>query len=376
MSEQSTEQRTCRFPGCTRPAVESAHGTGRPPEYCADPEHTRASAWRARQARSATASDQPVDERPVDTARQRAGAIRGQVTEMGEHFLTQFQAMLDELATLSDPEAVEAQLESVTNDAAEQVAAARARATRAEQAQHDAEQQRAEADAAAEEATTAEQQRTARVAELEQQLGQTQGQLEEDQRSHADELAQVRQQLTDAEGARTAAENRAHDLERDLAHATDQVQAAEQATVEATRRAEAAEQAVIEHDQAARSATDRADRAETQLGTAQTRLDEVRDELSQARGQLATVTAERDAAHRDVEQARAYGEQRVADLRASYDQQVTQLRSERDTHASEARDERRRADRAEAQLDPATETGNAPPTSSRPRRRRTGGGDT
>ncbi|MPY81316.1 MAG: hypothetical protein GEV04_23495 [Actinophytocola sp.] len=68
------------------------------------------------------------------------------------------------------------------------------------------------------------------------------------------------------------------------------------------------------------------------------------------RGQLATATAERDGARGDVEQAQAYGEQRVADLRSSYDQQVEQLRGERDTAAAEAREERRRADRAEAQL--------------------------
>ena len=55
---------------------------------------------------------------------------------------------------VGDTEAAEAQIESVTSEAAGQVAAASARASRAEQAQRRAEADRAEADAAAAEATT------------------------------------------------------------------------------------------------------------------------------------------------------------------------------------------------------------------------------
>jgi len=36
---QHIEQRTCRFPGCERPAVSEDAGTGRPPEYCDDEGH-------------------------------------------------------------------------------------------------------------------------------------------------------------------------------------------------------------------------------------------------------------------------------------------------------------------------------------------------
>ncbi|MPZ12773.1 MAG: pyridoxal-phosphate dependent enzyme, partial [Kiloniellaceae bacterium] len=93
-----------------------------------------------------------------------------QVREVSEHFLAQFRELVDELATLGDPDAVEAQLETVTTEADEQVAAASARATRAEQAQRRAEVERGQAEAAAEEALTAEQDRAARVAELDEQL--------------------------------------------------------------------------------------------------------------------------------------------------------------------------------------------------------------
>jgi len=146
MSEPQTETRTCRFPGCQRPAA-LGDGTGRPPEYCDDPAHNRVTAWRARKLMQ-EGSRQP-ESRPVDAARQRASVITGQVTGMIEHLGQQMTVLLEELRTVGDPEAVEVQLEAVSSEAAEQVASANARASRAEQAQRRAEAEREEADAAA-----------------------------------------------------------------------------------------------------------------------------------------------------------------------------------------------------------------------------------
>ncbi|MDH6238234.1 hypothetical protein [Cryobacterium sp. CG_9.6] len=70
---------------------------------------------------------------------------------MIEHLQQQLVLVVDDLQTIADPDAAQAQIESVTADAAEQVASAAARANRAETAMHEAEANRAEADAAAEE---------------------------------------------------------------------------------------------------------------------------------------------------------------------------------------------------------------------------------
>lgn len=74
---------------------------------------------------------------------------------MIEHLGQQLTVLVEELRTVGDPEAAEAQIESVSSEAAEQVAAANASAPRAEQALRRAEAQKDEADAAAEEATRA-----------------------------------------------------------------------------------------------------------------------------------------------------------------------------------------------------------------------------
>jgi len=69
------------------------------------------------------------------TPRQRASELHGQVAGMIEHLGQQIQGLLEELRTVADPEAAELQIEAVTSHAAEQVATATARVSRAEQAQ-------------------------------------------------------------------------------------------------------------------------------------------------------------------------------------------------------------------------------------------------
>ena len=101
-----TEQRTCRFPGCARPAVAAEAGTGRLPEYCDDEGHNRAAAWRTRR-RLGTEPARSLEEekRPVDAARQRASEIRGQVAGMVEHLGQQLNTLVEELRTAGDPDA-------------------------------------------------------------------------------------------------------------------------------------------------------------------------------------------------------------------------------------------------------------------------------
>ena len=149
-----TEEKPCRFPGCPLPAATSETGSGRPPEYCDDPGHNRAAAWRERKRLQRLAESRPPEEaaRPVQAAQQRATEITTQLTQLADRFLDQLPKALEELRTLGDLTAAEAQIATMQSEAQEQVAAAEGRAVRAEQAQRAAQAERDEADAAAAEA--------------------------------------------------------------------------------------------------------------------------------------------------------------------------------------------------------------------------------
>ncbi|WP_146069862.1 hypothetical protein [Cryobacterium sp. M15] len=137
---QQIDQRTCAFPGCENPVASPEAGTGKPPQFCDDPAHNKGAAWRARrQLGSDSSQSDEAEKRPVDAARQRAGQLHGQVAGMIEHLSLQLNALVKELHTVADPDAPEVQIESVTAEAAERVAAASARAIRAEQGQRQAE---------------------------------------------------------------------------------------------------------------------------------------------------------------------------------------------------------------------------------------------
>ena len=355
MSEPQTEQRTCRFPGCTHPPEPSDGTAGRPPEYCDDPGHTRAAAWRARRraAQDGGAAVVRDEARPVDAARQRASEIRGQVAGMVEHLSEQLRVLVAELHTVGDVDAAEAQIESVTTEAAEKVASASARATRAEQAQRKAEADRSEADAAAAEACDATEQAQIALDGAHAQLADAARAVELLAAQLADVDAQRRQAEADSE--------RLHaDLALALAHQVEvdreRDEANLQARSEAGARAQAEERAraalARAESEAARAAgaLEETTQARADLAVARTERDTLRESLGELRASLAVTTSERDAARADVEHERAHGDQRVGDLLAGHDQQVTQLRAELAQVRDDAREQRSRADRAETQL--------------------------
>lgn len=322
MSEQLTEERTCRFPGCRRPAM-AGDGTGRPPEYCDDPKHNRAAAWRARQ-RLGEDEARAEEARPVDAARQRASEISGQVSGMIEHLGQQLAALVDELRTVGDPGAAEAQIESISTEAAEKTAAANARATRAEQAQRRAEAEKAEADAAAQEATQQAGELTETLAALEEELTAA--------RRTGEELAQAR---AAAEQDRAQAEAAANGLRAELEVARAQLVRTEQERDTAADRAEASGREKADAENRAATEAERAQRAEAAASDARAQLDAVRADLDRVRetaadlrGSVATLTAERDAARADTARERAHGDQRVEDLRTTYERQTDQLHAE------------------------------------------------
>lgn len=336
MSENpaAVEKRTCRFPGCQRPPEAPEASTGRPPEYCDDPTHNRASAWRARQQVSDVAP-RAAEARPVDSARQRASEITGQVTGMIEHLGQQLTVLLEELRTVGDPEAAEAQMESVSSEAAEQVAAANVRATRAEQAQRRAEAQKDEADAAAQEATRSGEQAAQELSGAREELDAAQ--------ARAERLAV---ELADSQAAAVADRDRAQaeaaGLQNELGSVRVQLERTVQDRDAALARFEAEEHARNEAEQRATGAVQRAeleaaraDREEAaaaevraQLESLRAEYDAAREAAGEMRSRVASLTAERDAARTDVDRERGHGEQRVKDLRETYGRQIDQLREE------------------------------------------------
>ena len=270
---------------------------------------------------------------------------------MVEHLGVQLNALVDELRTVADPDAAEAQIESVTVEAAEQVAAAAARASRAEQAQRRAETEQAEADAAATEASdlaehlqnTAEELRSQLVASEQAReqaavvLLEVRAAAKAQQLQAQGEVAELREQLT-------ATHARLNKTERDR---DDAVNRAETATVARAEAEERARGAVARTD----IENARADRAETetlelreQLERARAEHDKARDTLGDLRGHIATVTTERDGARAEVEREQLHADQRVTDLRTSHEQQISQLREELTQLRTELREQRSRAE--------------------------------
>ncbi|MBT2556080.1 TniQ family protein [Arthrobacter sp. ISL-5] len=353
---QQSEQRTCRFPGCVRPAVSADAGTGRPPGYCDNEGHNRTAAWRARRRPADELSRSAPDEkRPVDASRQRAGELSGQVAGMVERLGQQLTALIEELRTVADPDAAEAQIESVTAEAATEVAAATARTSRAEQAQRLANAERLEADAATSEASDLAEQQHATLAVTQHELGDRTHTLDQ----MTAELAAVRA-AAEAQNAQAQAE--LSQLREQLATVRTRLGEAEHECDDANARSETASTARAESDGRARGAVARADdnaaraqRAEADLAKIRDEIDQSRivrdtiwEEASSLRGNLATATVERDAAWADVERERTHGDQRVSDLRTAQDQQLTLLRDEAAELRQEVREQRGRADRAQA----------------------------
>ena len=299
----ATPSQRCGFPGCDRPR-QPAVGPGRPPEYCDDPKHTTLASYRARkrqQPAAGTAADLPGDiDRPVSVGRLAAAELVTQTRELAGDLLARFQRLADTLATISDPDAAAIEVEAVTAEQAERVAAAQARATHAEHATRAAHVARQEAQTVADQAVAA---------------------------------------LEDSETARSQAERDAQtardQADREITRLREQLQAAHAEATEAHQRAAAA--------------TDRATRAEEAALTTTQRLT---DDLDRQRQRHDDAAAQLRADHAEqIRRLRESSEERLRDAEAA----AAQLRHthEQALEASQAAREEasRRADRAEAQND-------------------------
>jgi colicin import membrane protein len=376
MSETEQLERTCRYPGCTRPPARPEAGTGRPPEYCDDPEHTRAAAWRERRRLDQQAGPgrpSPVPARPVDAARQRASEIRGQVAGMIEHLEVQLAELAEQLRTAGDPDAAEVQLETVATEAAEQVAAANVRASRAEVAQRKAESERSEADDAALEATAAAERLEGDLEDLRGQLGEVTAARERlgvDLEAGRDAAALEREEALAAITAvgQEFAAVRTHlvDVEQERDTLSLRLQESGQARNQALAQARAAESRADRAEAATAAVTGERDEARREAG-------QLREQVAEVRGGLVAVTAERETARAEIAHERERGDQRLTDAQESHRRQLAERQGEVDELRAEVREQRTRADRAEGQLavrqGGAGETPTDKPAASKRRRR-------
>jgi len=166
MSTTTIARTTCKYPGCGEPAAPAA-GTGRPPEYCAGRGHTRVSAWRERRRLAAEQAGTTItpaeDGSPLTTAKMTGAELLRSLRAEADRITALGTGLRDQIDTLTDPTAAEAEVEAVR-------AAAGQRAAAAEQQRDEAVwQARAEAD---QRVAAAEAERDAAVAQARADAGQ------------------------------------------------------------------------------------------------------------------------------------------------------------------------------------------------------------
>ena len=190
---------TCKFPGCGNPPAPAGGGAGRKPGFCTDPAHNATSAWRERQRLDAVArgeknpgADTPASETPVTMARISGTELLRQLKEEAGKIAATFDRAIREVGTLADPEAVDAEMDHVKTTAARQVAAAEEDRAAAEARAVAAEAIRAAADQAAESMAAQLADMTEQLADAQARAAAARDQLAEARAEHATELARIR----------------------------------------------------------------------------------------------------------------------------------------------------------------------------------------
>lgn len=305
------DTRTCRFPGCGGPAEAGDERAGQPRDYCTDPAHHRASAWRARRTLVATTAGRQIPDdlgRPVTMASARASAYTAQLTGQVNQLSTTLTNVLEQLRTLSDPDAAAVQIEAITADAEQRVAGEQSRAARAEQARRTAEQERAEADAAAEDALAAAASLTQQLAQIRQEHNQITEELRQAREGHATDLARLNAELGQAHDAVHALSGRA-------------AAAAEKDAATAQRRTD--------------DLTAELDRTRADIAAARGELERVRTAADAQREQILTLSTEHAtqaaylaAALERLEDERTHTDTRLADQKTAYEERLAELRTE------------------------------------------------
>jgi hypothetical protein len=134
--------------------------------------------------------------------------------------------------------------------------------------------------------------------------------------------------LTDHQEKLTVAEARLVEAHGDRDAAVRRVEAVMVAQSEAEERSRNAVERADAESARAQLAEDRAESSRRDLAQADRQAADLRDQVVELRAKLAATTAQRDAAVRDAEREKAYGQQRVDDLRARYEEENRRLREE------------------------------------------------
>ncbi|MFF2751127.1 hypothetical protein ACFVVA_37025 [Kitasatospora sp. NPDC058048] len=160
----------CRYPDCSLPTASGDGAGGRPPGFCDDPEHSKASAHRRRteikKLIAGLAAEAPVPddpERPVEMGEIRgrdllreAGRLLVQQQRTSTEQATVYAALIEQLQTISDPEAAAAQIQTERAEHAAELTRIQAQLAEVERGQAELVALREEAEAAAEEAAAAD----------------------------------------------------------------------------------------------------------------------------------------------------------------------------------------------------------------------------
>ncbi|MFJ1459769.1 hypothetical protein [Nocardia sp. N2S4-5] len=165
------ERPLCAFPGCKHLVVERSGRPGRPPVFCANPEHNYSRAYDERRkltraaakAEAKAAAEQPTSTAmPVTSGIQALSELVSQLPEMEQRFAAVVADAHNLVADIADPQALQAEAAHIRAEADLEIAKAKAAQARAERAaarlqteRNDAVQAQRMAEGAADEAITA-----------------------------------------------------------------------------------------------------------------------------------------------------------------------------------------------------------------------------
>lgn len=415
----------CIWPGCTRRrAPNRTAGSGRQKEYClkADPPESGGGpvhsarnrwAWQRREAagdaargsagEAGTGDGQAPgivrDERPLSTARQRAGDLLDQARRQHAAALAALAAeremyaqVAEQFRVMADPASRDLEITAISLKAGRDISAAAEQVARAQRAQLTAEGERDQAlaragaaDAAAEQLAEDTEAAERAAAEAERRLAERAAGFERELAERAAESERVRAGLrqraedaedragrarAEADAARAAAEEMSAAAERARAAAEERARAADRradSQVELARRQAAGAAAAAEQEKArARAEAEKhvaAAKAETaaaraDAGTARAETEAVRGQLARARAEAERLAAVASAAEQAAARAAGDAERQREEIRR-LGEDMARFREERErelariqeAHAGAIEAERARARRAEEQVD-------------------------
>ena len=348
MTDTAAADRTgCRFPGCLRP-VEESKGTGRPLGFCDDDAHNKASAFKERrrlEREEAISGGRQVDEnqaKPVDYSTARARHLLTIAHQIANDQKRNAVALLEQLGVLTDPGAVDVEIDTVRSEADELVGQAEsARLELARQLAAET-QRREEAEdlttEALEAVTVAQVERDDALQAVEEAKAQALADVESAQTEAAQTIAtaeaemqqQIDQTQTEAETRVTTAEG-----ERD-----DALQAVEEAKAQALADVESAQ-------------TEAAQTIATADTAAQKKVDDAKAEAAKAAKATEAAQEERDEAKRKETRAREEAERDRAALDRIRDELEAERKAWHQSRTDAAEERSRERDDWQKQLEAA-----------------------